>query len=69
MKVRNKGIDQVKAYASLMVVLAHALNDNYTVQNYASIDKLSRFFNTFFNILSSTGVPLFLIATGYYLYN
>lgn len=69
MKVRNKGIDQVKAYASLMVVLAHALNDNYTVQNYASIDKLSRFFNTFFNILSSTGVPLFLIAAGYYLYN
>lgn len=69
MKERNKGIDNVKAYATIMVILAHALNDNYFVSDYARINVLSRIFNTFFSILSSTAVPLFLMATGYFLYD
>ena len=69
MKVRNKGIDNVKAYAALMVILAHVLNDNYIIQNYESLNIVSKLFNTFFNIVSSTAVPLFLICTGYFLYD
>lgn len=69
MKVRNKGIDNVKAYAALMVILAHALNDNYIIQTYANLNMTSKLFNTFFNIVSSTAVPLFLISTGYFLYD
>lgn len=69
MKARNKGIDHVKAYATMMVIFAHALNDNYFVSNYADIHEYSRLFNTFFSLLSSTAVPLFLMATGYYLYD
>lgn len=66
MKVRNKGIDNAKAYMALMVILAHVLNDNYIIHNYASLSIVSKLFNTFFNIISSTVVPLFLICTGYF---
>lgn len=69
MRARNKEIDNVKAYATLMVILAHSLNDNFLVGNYASLSIGTKLFNTFFNIIASTAVPLFLISTGYFLYD
>lgn len=68
MKVRSKNIDNVKGIASLLVILFHALNDNYLIQEYVELSKSSKVFRTFFTIFSSPAVPLFLMCTGYFFY-
>lgn len=59
---------RVFLFAALLVIFSHALNDNYLIQDYAGLSRASKVFRTFFTILSSPAVPLFLICTGYFFY-
>lgn len=68
MKARNKQIDNVKGIAALLVIFFHALNDNYLISEYAELSRGSQVFRTFFTILSSPAVPLFLMCTDYFFY-
>lgn len=60
--MRNKTLDVVKGLGILLVVLAHAIGKN-------DVDALLLFNNGLFNVVASFYMPMFMMVSGYLVYN